>query len=320
MQLFKKDRVFILFTNQTIRYLTWSDNKANPVSDYGEIILDKLIIEEGRVIDLDLITSLLTNLINQKKWKRHKLAFIVPDSFVVMRQEKVPKQLSKEEAISYIKLHLEGSIRLPIKDPFIDFHLLKEGEEKNDILLFAYPSERLKPFYQLFDQLTLQPDVADISFLSIYRTYVKSDLFKQNEHLLMIQWNKFELILTVFHQHLPKFTRHIHLTSALKGWKKSEDRQSLIWNAPTLALVEFVREQLLSIERLMDFYQYSVMNGEAQIDQILLTGDFSDQLLLEQQLLDRFELPIKKIDLPNDMPQEYGSLYGLGLRGEQFDQ
>ncbi|WP_440896002.1 type IV pilus biogenesis protein PilM [Amphibacillus sp. Q70] len=319
MQLFKKDRVFILFTDRTIRYLTWSNSKVNQVSDYGELILDSLIIEDGRLVNLELLTSILTNLIKQKNWKRRKLSFIVPANFVTIRQESIPKQLSREEAISYIKLHLEGSIRLPIKDPIIDFYLLEEGEEQNNILLFAYPSERLKPFHQLFEQLALQPDIADISYLTVYRAYLKADLPNQDEHLLMVQWNKYELVLTVFHQHIPKFNRQIDFSSAPQDWKKSEDGKELIWHSSTPTLAEFIEEQLLPIERLMDFYQYSIMNDKGQIDQILLTGDFPKQAVLEQQLKDRFDLPVKKIDLPNDLPPEYTSLYGLGLRGEHFD-
>lgn len=319
MQVFKKDHVFILFTDRTIRYLIWSNSKVNQVSDYGELILDSLIIEDGRLVNLELLTSILINLIKQKNWKKRKISFIVPASFVTIRQESIPNQLSRGEAISYIKLHLEGSIRLPIKEPLIDFHLLEEGEERNDILLFAYPSEQLKPFYQLFEQLILQPNVADISYLSVYRAYLKADLFKQDEHLLMVQWNMFELILTVFHQHVPKFNRQIHLSSAPQGWRKSEDGKKLIWHLSTPTLAGFIEEQLLPIERFMDFYQYSIMDDKGQIDQILLTGDFPKQAVLEQQLKNRFDLPIKKIELPNDLPCEYTSLYGLGLRGEHFD-
>ena len=52
---------------------------------------------------------------------------------------------------------------------------------------------------------------------------------------------------------------------------------------------------------------------------MLLTGDFPNQMMIEQQLNERFDLPIKKLTLPNDMPSEFGVLYGLGLRGERFD-
>lgn len=316
MNLFKKERVFILFAERTIRYLAWSDNKSNQVSDYGEIILDAPIFYEGKFMNPNLLSSVLSNLINHKKWKRKKLSFIVPDRFVVMRHESIPSQLGFDEIKTYIKLHLEGSIRLPLKDPYLDFHLLKEGEEKNEILIFAYPIDHLKPIYQLFDQSALEPQVADVSYLSIYRAYLEADLASADEHLLMIQWNHYDLSLTVFHQQIPKFTRHIQIPAASDGWQKNDDERELVWELSMTTLPELIDEQLLSIERVMDFYQYSITHGEGQINQILLTGDFPDQALLEEKLQERFVIPIKTIDLPNQLPGKYASLYGLGLRGK----
>lgn len=319
MQLFKKEHVFILLTERTIRYLTWSGRNVNQDADYGELILDGLIIEDGRIVNLDLLKSMLTTLVEQKKWKRRKLSFIVPNNFVTMRQESIPNQLTDEEVGAYIKLHMEGSIRLPFKDPYLDYHLLEEGEETNQILLFAYPSERLKPFDQLFDAINLQPNVADISYLSLYRAYRKADLATQDEHLLMIQWNKYDLTMTVFHQHVPMFSRHIHFSQAPQAWQKNEESKQLEWQSNLLTLPDFVEEQMLPVERFIDFYRYSIMNDEGQINQMLLTGDFPNQMMIEQQLNERFDLPIKKLTLPNDMPSEFGVLYGLGLRGERFD-
>lgn len=319
MQLFKKEHVFILLTERTIRYLTWSGRNLNHNADYGELILDALIIEDGRVVNMDLLKSMLNNLVEQKKWKRRNLSFIVPENFVTMRQESIPKQLTDEEVNSYIKLHMEGSIRLPFKDPYLDYHLLEEGEETKKIMLFAYPSERLKPFDQLFEEISLQPYVADISYLSLYRAYRKADLATTDEHLLMIQWNKYDLTMTVFHQHIPMFSRHIHFSQAPQGWQKNEESKQLEWQSNLFTIADFIEEQLIPIERFIDFYRYSIMNDEGQIDQVLLTGDFPNQAMIEQQFNERFDLPIKKLTLPNDMPLEFGSLYGLGLRGERFD-
>ena len=321
MQLFNKEHVFILLTERTIRYLTWhSSNIVGQNADYGELVLDSLIIEDGQIINEELLTSMLNNLIEQKNWKRHKLSFIVPDNFVTMRQESIPKQLTKDEILSYIELHMDGSIRLPFKNPYIDYHLLEEGEDKNKIILFAYPSERLKPFRELFVDVGLWPNVADISYLSLYRAYLKAELATKDEHLLMIQWNKYDLTMTVFHQQTPKFSRHVHLEHAAQSWQKNEESKQLEWKSSLLTLADFVEEQLIPIERFIDFYRYSVVSDEGQINQILITGDFPNKQIIEDQLMKRFDLPIKKLTLPNDLPIEFGSLYGLGLRGGRFDQ
>ncbi|WP_017472729.1 type IV pilus biogenesis protein PilM [Amphibacillus jilinensis] len=319
MQLFSNLHVFVTITDRSIRYFVCPYNKPEQVADYGEVIFDVSMIEDGRIVNEEQLMLTLKMLIEQKKWRRRKLSFIVPDSFVVMRFEKIPSQLNKEEATSYIKLQLEGSIRLPFKKPVIDYQCLQEGDKENDILLFAYPSERLLPYYHLFDQLRLQPVVADVSYLSVYRSYVKQDLFRKGEHLLMIQWNKVDLVLTVFHDHLPRFSRHIHFANAFQAWEKDQVKHQLVWRQSTTATETFIEEQLLTIERFIDFYQYSVMNGLEQVTDLLVVGDFPDMEQLKQQLRDRLALPIKNFHLTNHLPLDYAALYGLGLKGASFD-
>lgn len=319
MSLFQKDCVHIVISDQAIRYLVCGKNAQDGITDYGEVILDALIVEDGKIINRDQLTTIMKNLINEKKWKRRKLAFCVPDSFVTMRNEVVPKQLTKEEAKDFIKLELEGSIRLPFKKPVLDFEIIDKGEEKNDILLFAYPKERLEPFVTLFESLTLSPVVADISYLCAYRTYVALDLHKREEHLLMIQWNKADLVLSVFHKHKPKFNRHTHFNSTFQTWKKDAETNKLVWSQSEEALHEFIDEQLIMIERFMDFYQYSVMEGNAQITDLLIIGDFPDLSRLNNRLIERFELPLKSLDLPEKLPVQYATLYGLAIKGTKLD-
>src|SRR5690625_7916153 len=96
MRLFNKEQVFILFTERTIRYLTWSGRKLSQSADYGEFILDSLIMEDGRIVNQDLLTSMLNKLIEQKMWKRSNLSFIVPDNFVRSEERRVGKECIRQ--------------------------------------------------------------------------------------------------------------------------------------------------------------------------------------------------------------------------------
>ncbi|SHN08522.1 type IV pilus biogenesis protein PilM [Gracilibacillus kekensis] len=317
MALFKKDAVNVSITDQSIRYLVCPNHKNKREADYGEMVLDANIVEDGKIIDHKKLMTAFKKLVDEKRWKGRKLHFIVPDSFVTMRSEQIPASLTKEEAKSYIKLQLEGSIRLPFKNPLIDFHITKKGEQKNDILLFAYPEDRLQPFYELFTDVSLKPQVADLSFLSIYRIYAELDLSYDNQHLLMIQWNTSDLVLTVFHKGLPIFNRHINFANMFDNYITSDNNQKSIWYQNNDIVQNFIEDQFVTIERFMDFYQYSVMNGNAQITDIVLTGDVPVRENIHQQLLDRFELLIHPVPLPFDLNEEYSKLYGLCIKGKK---
>lgn len=313
MNLFNKDKINIMINDTVIRYLV-STNKNTVISkDYGEIDLDLGIVEDGKVIDQSKLTAVLKKLVKDKKWKNKQVAFCVPDAFVTMREESVPKQLLKDEVRKYIELELESSIRLPFKNPVIDFEIISEEEKTNKILLFAYPKERLTAYTAIFEQVNVKLVLADLSFLSIYRSYYTLDHASKDEHLLMVQWCKNDLILTVFNQQKPLFNRHTHFTIPSNIRMLNEEAQ-VDWSLDADSLQDFLDEQMLIIERFMDFYQYSIMAGEAQVSDLLLVADFPNPSLIKDMLSSRFNLSIKTLKLPDEIPQQYATLYGLSIR------
>lgn len=314
MGFLKKKHIFLSINDRSIRYLVCPKMKMAESVDYGEVFFDQLVMEDGRIINEAQLKRHLRTLVEQKKWKRAEISFIVPDSFVTMRTESIPNQLTDDEVKKYIRLQLEGSIRLPFKDPLIDFDVLDYGEEKNEILLFAYPKERLTPFQHLLYDVGLDPVVADISFLSAYRTYQSLNESSTDEHLLMVQWNKLDLTLTVFHDNKPKFNRHVHSSNAYQAWQLNEQTREL-----TSTLTQEEREDerdntLITIERFMDFYQYSVLDGSGSVTNVCFLGDHPDLLKLKQTMKERFNLNTVTLTLPKELPDGYGALIGLSYK------
>ncbi|WP_079708366.1 type IV pilus biogenesis protein PilM [Paraliobacillus ryukyuensis] len=303
MQLFTKDTVNLMLTDTVLRYLH-EDKKG---IDYGEIELDPGLIEDGKIIDKVTLLGMVRALINDKKWKRKNIAICVPDAFVTLREETVPMQLTQEEIKKYIYFELNSSIRLPFKDPVIDFASIEETNEGRRILLFAYPKERLQSYIALFEEANCKLTVADLSFLSVYRVFKQFELTRENEHLLLVQWRKTDLVLTVFHANRPIFNRHIHLS-----------RFDFVESIETTDefFQEVIEEQFITIERFLDFYQYSIMNNEAQINSILLTGDFPNLPYVNKALNERFNLPVQTLDSYHELPAKYAELSGLSLKSQ----
>lgn len=317
MGLFKKKHIFISINDRSIRYLVCPKQKANEHIDYGEVFFDQLVMEDGRIINESQLKRHLRTLVEQKKWKRAHISFLVPDSFVTMRTEEIPNQLSIDEAKQYIRLQLEGSIRLPFKDPVLDFNILNYGEEKNEVLLFAYPKERLKPFEKLFDDVGLNPIVADISFLSAYRTYQSLQDTSTDNHLLMVQWDKLDLTLTVFHNNKPRFNRHVHSSNAYQAWELDDKGNELVSTLSKEELEDERDNTLITIERFMDFYQYSVLDGSIGVTDVAFLGDHPALIELKETMADRFEISVKTLSLPNELPDGYGALIGLSYKETQ---
>lgn len=83
----------------------------------------------------------------------------------------VPVTLSKNEIKGYLKTQLGNSFHLSFDNPAADFELLEADEEQQNILLFAYPEERLRAFNDVFIEAGLKPEAADLTSLSVYRYY-----------------------------------------------------------------------------------------------------------------------------------------------------
>ncbi|KAB8137498.1 hypothetical protein F9U64_09245 [Gracilibacillus oryzae] len=302
MSLFKKERINLIFQQKSIRYIVKSG--ANTF-DSGEIALESGIIDDGVIMEPDKLATLLKNLVQEKKWKKRPVAVCVPDTFVTLREEKVPKQLNDEEIKKYILLELKGNIRLPFQDPIIDFESLEEEGEQQRIILFAYPKEKLQPYIDILEQAELKITIADVSFLSMYRVVHELGLANPEQHQLMIQWGKSSLVLTVFYQDIPVFNRHIHLQTAMQQEENEMSNEQIL---------DVIEDQLLTIDRFMDFYRYSVMNDEAQVTEVILSGDNPNQKLIYDVLVNRLNLSVHLLTSGHSIPFQYADVYGLTLR------
>ncbi|MFB1051777.1 type IV pilus biogenesis protein PilM [Paraliobacillus sp. JSM ZJ581] len=310
MGLLKKDRINLMLTDHVVRYLY----QNNQTSDHGEIKLEPGLIEDGKIIDKPRFIGVLKALVKEKNWRNKEVAFCVPDAFVTLRDEAVPKQLSGEEIKQYIEMELDNSIRLPFKNPVIDYEIIKQEEDLSHILLFAYPKDRLESYIDVFHQANCKLTIADFSFLSVYRVFATHDLINKEAHLLLIQWRKADIVLTVFHNDRPIFNRHIYLegASVSNNYHQEEDNASnSIDQEPFQSIVE---EQFVTIERFMDFYQYSITNNSAQIDRMALAGDSKYHLKIKSLLEERFNLSVQTPLNNQELPLEYTELYGLTLR------
>lgn len=309
MQFIKKERPNLMITDTVIRY--FNHTKKGP--DYGKIELEPGIVDDGKIIDQTKLFHHLKTLVKNKKWSRKEIAICVPDAFVTLREETVPIQLNQDEVKKYIAFELDDSIRLPFKKPVIDFATIEETEQDRRILLVAYPKERLQSYIELFEQLHCKLTIADLSFLASYRVFQQFDRIHKNAHVLLIQWRRTDLVLTVFDQERPIFNRHLHLPRLDTNLSDSDEPLDEAKIADP-DLQDMIEDQFVTIERFMDFYQYSIMNNEAQINCVLLSGDLSYLSTIKQALNERFSLPIQTVDDAQEFPKAYTELYGLSLR------
>ncbi|WP_042223233.1 type IV pilus biogenesis protein PilM [Oceanobacillus manasiensis] len=293
-------RVNIVITNRKLRYTFHKNNKLEGLQEHGELELPPSVLEEGKIMDKAGFSELIRKLVQEHKWKRKKLLFAVPDDTVVIRQIEVPAALSREEARDYIETQLGNSIYLPFANPSIAIDFLEKQGDKQHILLFAYPKEKINDFVEVFEQQGLRPVVADLTSLSVYRYYMatRKETTTQN-HILHVHWNAEALVLTAFKENKPIFTRHMKMEKAMEN--SDMDRT--------------INEYLIEINRIIDFYQYSITKGTSQIELLLLSGDYAGLPALKQRFIEGETLAVE--DFSNgELPSKYTDVLGLAMKNE----
>ena len=67
----------------------------------------------------------------------------------------------------------------------------------------------------------------------------------------------------------------------------------------------------------MDFYQYSVLDGSIGVTDVAFLGDHPALIELKETMADRFDIRVKTLTLPNELPDGYGALIGLSYKETQ---
>ncbi|MGM8212354.1 type IV pilus biogenesis protein PilM [Virgibacillus sp. W0430] len=291
-----KGRVNIVITNQVIRYSYHKHPSKDGLVYKGELELPVNTIQDGVILNAAVFKEMLRKLVVEHKWRRKKLYFSVPDSTVVIRQMTIPATLDKGEAIGYIKTQLGNSIHLPFDNPALAVAYLEEKQEERDILLYAYPKEKIDSFISAFEEVGLKAVVADLTFLSVYRYYYYEQKERAN-HILLAHWNIDTLVLTAFHQNKAIFTRYVKTGT---GTDDVMQRQ-------------LIQDQLVEIRRILDFYRYSIMNGEAGVEQLLFAGDLPYLPDAIKAAKEEFAVDIYQFELANEQ-LKYIDLLGLAIK------
>lgn len=309
-----KPLIYFQLLDQSLRYLTL-DSKTHSVLDKDEIVFETSILEDGKIMNIPLLETRLDALVKEKKWKNAKTHFLLPNDFIAVREETVPVQLTQPEIKDYLSLHINQSVRLPFDNPVFDFQLIEKNETEQKVVIIAYPKEHIKQYQTILQNVSLKPVVADIAALCLYRVAEKQDLIdsKQDNHSLVLEWNPSDLSIMVFHEDAPKFNRHSRSPRIAENWQVDNDGK-WTWKSSDFELETMLEDQLDGLERFLDFYRYSVLDGKGSVTEIVLTGHYPDLENLKGRLSDRFAAKVDLLKLPDSLNQSFGALYGLSLK------
>ena len=321
----KKNRIVnIIINDHSIRYVELKQANSFLLNKCGERFLPHGIITNGYINDIDTLTDILEECIEEWKIQKRQVRFLVPDSFVIIRKVSIPADVKNDEIHSYLYLELGSSIHLPFDEPVFDTVILSEGMDKKEVLIFAAQEEKVMIYANLLSDLKLDPIAAEISPLALYRLYHHLNETKNDEHLLAVQFDVHMVNISIFENHIPFFMHHIPSEYSQEKWDlklNSSGHHELIYMGESNDVNYHFEDTYKEISRLMDFYRYTLNQGKKEVTKILINGDHPFLPLIMKAMENRFGVPIVTINdqqlkaiNENSVPNSYYLGLGLALK------
>ena len=257
----------LVFTDQAIRFIELGNGAKREIVKMAERHIGLGKIKNGKIIDSQSLSLILEECVEEWGIKKRPVRIIIPDLHIVVRQIEVPIDVREDELKGYLFLEFGSSIHLPFEEPVFDCVPLGEDGHKQKVLLIAAPEEVVMDYTNLIEKVKLQPIAADIGPLSLYRLCHFSGLANKEDHLMILNIDESLLTISIFHDDILIFMRPVSLEAELEiavidpltGLENSDDFYQL-------------EDAFHEIEKVMNFYTYTLNQGNAEVNRILLTA------------------------------------------------
>ncbi|MGX1192723.1 type IV pilus biogenesis protein PilM [Metabacillus sp. SLBN-84] len=276
--------------DDAIRYAELKQAEPLMMGTCEERLLPEGLIRGGVIQDFDTLSLILDECVNEWGIKGRKVRFTVPDSHVVIRKVSVPGDLIDDEIRGHLYVEIGSSIHLPFDEAVFDYIVTGRTDKELQLLLFASGEELVRSYSDLFDSAGLKPDAADISPLCQYRFYLnQKPKVGHASSVMLIQYDLSGVNLSIFQQEQPVFMRNIEVEKNIR-----ESEQISVSMSPEdfrLQANEIIKE----IDHVLNFYRFSLNQGNDEVSSFILTGDHPLLHEAERLLAERYDYPVDSL-------------------------
>lgn len=298
----------LVIKDHVIRYVTTNPGEITAVHAFGEHFLRDGMIREGKILQKETLGIVLEECIERWGLNKGNIFFPVPDASVLIRHIDVPKDLPDDEVKSHVFLELGGSIQIPFDDPIIEVDVLGIKGNKKQVVMYAAPESIVSDYTDAMEDVKLEPVLADLSTLAVYRLFHHFYMVDPNQHTLCIQFDIQQVNVGIFHKHKLILMRHLKMDLDLQAWKISKDEddtETLEWDGDMNYLVGEIKAMVTEVESIINYYQYTFSQDDDKIEHIILAGDHPHLREIEQSLAAVTEM---KVDSMSD--KKFGTTEG----------
>ncbi|MFJ7826930.1 type IV pilus biogenesis protein PilM [Psychrobacillus sp. NPDC096623] len=317
----KKNRFVAIELNEyVIRAIVMNSQVINQAVVY-EQPLSAGIIEGDSIRNEMALFDEFKKIVDVWGIKRHDVRFFVPDSSVMMKSFEHPADVVSSKLKAYVEMELGQTIHLPFTNPLIDVYDAKPND--GEATLFAAPSDDVNKIASLLDDVSLTPTVADVRSLSTIRLLEQLNLFASQKSYLITDWSITGLSISIYTPGKLEFLRYQAIETSIKSWESrvvDEHEVTFTYDGEIEEYRMLLIDQIAEIDRILNFYRFSLYKGEKAVDEIIILGDSPEMDYIVNEMRANYETPIQFIDdskvqgvYPN-INAKYIPLIGLVLK------
>lgn len=283
-----KKIVNIVLDDYVIRMAESSSEELSTIKKIKEEPLPAGLIEYGKIIDEIQFYDFMKNIVSEWGIKNQQVRFYVPSSLVIMRPVEFPAHIKEESIKEYFMMEIGETIHLPFQNPIFDIHILSAekdnltedsflDEERKQGTLFAVPEDEIIKYTEIFADVSLKPIAADVKELGIYRYFHQMEQVDKEKSYLFFEFNLTSINLSIFHNNELEFLRYQQLNLETQAWSAIlEGNNTLNWSyhGNEQQKVGTIEDQINELDRIMNFYRYSLHKGEKEVTEIIILGDY----------------------------------------------
>lgn len=299
--------------------------KGNDSSQWvkHEVALPKHSIDSAMIIDEMALFEFLREQFKAWGIKKMPVAFFVPDTSVLLRTFTYPEEIQASDLKGYVEMELGHSIHLPFANPLIDVY--NASPEDQEAVIFAAPSEEVMKLIGILQDVHVTPKVADVRALSTIRFLTHTNKIDETKTYLIADWSINELSIAIYSAGKVEFLRYQTIETDLAQWKKedTDDGVSFTYGDELQDYRMVVTDQVLEIDRMMNFFKFSLHKGEKEVNEIIVLGDNPILEDIGEFLATNLTTPLTIMttdSVAKDFPQfchRDVTLLGLALKGVQ---
>ncbi|WOV88727.1 pilus assembly protein PilM [Sporosarcina oncorhynchi] len=319
----KKTPISVELNDYIFRLLIKDPSAQGDYSIY-ESAIEEGLIHNGEILNELALFEHIKSTLGEWGMKKLPVNFFVPDPFVLMRPIDVPTDLRSGSLLGFIQMEVGHSIHLPFDNPVLDIHDANSDDGK--AVLYAAPAQDVRRIASLYDDASLEPEIADVRMLANARFLLQSGVLVQGKTVLVADWIHNGVSIGIFGGDELEFLRFQEIQAPLADWKVESETDQLVtfsYIGDEMDYKNQLIDQVLEIGRIINFYQFSLHKGEKTVDEIVLMGDNPELRYIQEQLQEAQGQAITVIDnsfVNRSYPGLFGrhaALIGLSLKGEE---